>query len=209
MKGLAVLEVGAADVNGGVRSVVSALLPARYVGVDLHLGPGVDVVCDAGELTAYFGEQSFDVVISTEMLEHVEDWRLVVTNLKRVLRPRGYLLVTTRSIGFPYHGNPYDYWRFEPSDMREIFGDMDILALERDADIEPGVLMLARKPGEHVESNLDEIMLYSIVRGRRLRDLSRLQVAVTESATVLWRLSKRVLPRRWIDSLRGWIKEKR
>ena len=116
MIGRAVLEVGSLDVNGSVRSIVTVHQPARYVGVDLQEGPGVDAVCDATELVSRFGENSFDLVLSTEMLEHVRDWRVVVSQIKRVLKPGGVLLVTTRSRGFPYHGFPHDFWRYEPGD---------------------------------------------------------------------------------------------
>ena len=84
-----VLEVGALDVNGTVRPVVEALGPASYIGVDLEHGPGVDEVLPAEDLLDRFGPGAFDVVISTELLEHVRDWRLVVRNLKLGAPPRG------------------------------------------------------------------------------------------------------------------------
>jgi len=46
-------------------------------------------------------------VISTELLGHVQNWRLVVNNMKNVLKHGGY---ATRSHGFPYHAYPYDFW---------------------------------------------------------------------------------------------------
>ena len=107
-------------------------------------GQRVDVVVDAAALVERFGPASFDVVLTTEMLEHVRNWPVVISNLKQVLRPGGVLLVTTRSIGFHYHGWPYDFWRYEPEDMRVIFGDMDIEVLESDPEA-PGVFMLARQ----------------------------------------------------------------
>ena len=68
----AVLEVGSRNVNGSVRDILAPLV-SRYVGCDLEAGDGVDVVADATRLTDVFPPESFDVVISTEMLEHVPD----------------------------------------------------------------------------------------------------------------------------------------
>ena len=130
--GRTVLEVGALDVNGSLRPHVESLGPARYVGVDIAPGPRVDEVVDASDLIDHFGTGSFDLVITTEMLEHIRDWRVVVHNLKGVLAPGGHLVVTTRSIGFPYHGFPHDFWRYEPTDMQAIFADLEIQSLERD-----------------------------------------------------------------------------
>jgi SAM-dependent methyltransferase len=108
-----VLEVGSMDVNGSLRPIVMQLNPAKYVGVDLDLGPGVDEICASENLIERFGRNSVDLLITTEMLEHVRDWRSVVHNLKHVVKPGGVLLVTTRSRGYPLHGYPSDYWRFE------------------------------------------------------------------------------------------------
>jgi 2-polyprenyl-3-methyl-5-hydroxy-6-metoxy-1,4-benzoquinol methylase len=43
------------------------------------------LVLSAERLLEYFGPESFDVVIATELLERVLDWRLVVNNLKGVV----------------------------------------------------------------------------------------------------------------------------
>lgn len=169
-----VLDVGALDVNGSLRSHVASLGPARYVGVDISEGPNVDEVLDASRLIERFGAESFDVVITTEMLEHIRDWRTVVHNLKTVVRPGGLLLVTTRSIGFHYHGYPYDFWRYEPEDIEAIFADFEITRLDRDTDA-PGIFLLARKPLEYAERR-PVVALYSIITGRRQRDISGLAI---------------------------------
>ena len=83
-------------------------MPANYVGIDITAGRGVDEVCDVADLVARFGASSFDLVISTEMLEHVYDWPRAVNKMKEVLRPEGVILFTTRSPGFPLHGYPDD-----------------------------------------------------------------------------------------------------
>lgn len=143
VRGRRVIEVGSYNVNGTIRDHISPLGPASYIGVDVSAGPGVDQVCSANELEARFGAESFDLVVSTEMLEHAADWRAAITNMKRVLRTGGYLLLTTRSAGFPYH-NPPDYWRFEADHMRLIFGDFRIVEVSKDPQV-PGVMIFAQK----------------------------------------------------------------
>ena len=136
----------------------------------------MDEEVDAAGLVDRFGAGSFDVVLSTEMLEHVRDWPTVIGNLKRVLRPGGILLVTTRSIGFPYHGYPFDYWRYEPDDIRAIFADLDVLEVEADTDA-PGVFMLARQHDGPHEPNQGPA-LYSMILGRRVVRVTEFQVRV-------------------------------
>jgi SAM-dependent methyltransferase len=174
--GKEVLEVGSLDVNGSIRPSVEALGPARYVGVDMASGPRVDEVVDAARLVEHFGPATFDVVVTTEMLEHIRDWERVVRNLKGVLRPGGALVVTTRSIGFPYHGYPFDFWRYEPDDMRSIFGDFEDLVIDRDS-ASPGIFVFARKPHDH-RDRTPSLALYSIVVGRRRTRVSDLDIAL-------------------------------
>ena len=169
--GRRVLEVGCRDVNGSVRPLVATLEPAEYVGVDIEGGPGVDVICSMEELEAKFGRESFDVVITTEVLEHVRPWRAAVSNLKAVCRPSGTILLTTRSLGFAYHAFPHDYWRYELGDMRALFADCHILSLESDPT-DPGVFIKVRKPATFKEAELGNYELYSIVLNRRAVDVS-------------------------------------
>jgi SAM-dependent methyltransferase len=156
-----VLESGSRDVNGSVRPSIEHFSPRSYVGTDLEAGQRVDKICNATELVKTFGAESFDVVVSTEMIEHVEPWREVISNFKRVLRPGGVLYITTRSLGFGYHGYPGDYWRYEIADMQAIFADMEILSLVPDQK-EPGVFVKARKPFDFVEKDLTTYSLYSM-----------------------------------------------
>jgi len=67
------LEIGSYNVNGSLRGwIFGNLCVTEYVGIDLQFQQGyVDVVADAS--TPLFRNESFDVVISTETLERVED----------------------------------------------------------------------------------------------------------------------------------------
>lgn len=163
--GLEVLEVGAQDVNGSPRQVIIPYAPKKYIGVDFASGRGVDIVMDVKDLTTYFGLDWFDVVISTEMLEHAQDWRTAVDQMKRVLRPGGLLIVTARGPGFPYHGYPHDYWRYTVSDFNRIFDDMWIQHSGQDTDrCSPGVFLKAKKTGGTGSVKLSEIEIAPVVR---------------------------------------------
>lgn len=163
--GVDVLEAGSYDVNGSARSLIEPRCHT-YVGIDIEEGPGVDVVIPAENLIENGWEDAFDVVITTEMLEHVEDWRTVINNLKRVTTYEGLMVITTRSIGFGYHGFPSDFWRYEKEDMEAIFADWEILMLEDDPGekVHPsfrGVFVKARKPsGPYEEVDLSTIDLW-------------------------------------------------
>jgi len=152
-----VLEVGALDVNGSARSVLSTMAPAAYLGVDMQEGRGVDRVLTVSFLTDLLGAEAFDLVVSTEMLEHVQDWRWAVSQLKRAVKPGGRLLVTTRSPGFYYHGYPHDFWRFTEADFRRIFSDMTDVVIASDPS-EPGVFVYARRPLDFTELDLTSIV---------------------------------------------------
>ena len=96
-----VLEFGSKFVNGSVRPLIERFCkPREYIGVDIEPGRYVDVVLPAERLVDYFGPESFDVVASTEVIEHVFDWRLVINNMKVVLRRGGFIYLTTRSRGY-------------------------------------------------------------------------------------------------------------
>lgn len=170
IKNQRVLEVGSKYVNGSVRPFIERLGPREYIGVDIEAGRCVDVILPAEKLVERFGLESFDVVISTELLEHVKDWRLVINNVKNVLRCGGYAYITTRSFGFPFHSYPFDYWRYEIEDMKKIFSDFDIVALKRD-HMGPGVFLKAIKPLNYKPCNLEEIDLYSMILGKKTRSI--------------------------------------
>jgi SAM-dependent methyltransferase len=84
-----VLEIGSRNLNGGVRD----LFPRTtfYWGIDVWEGPGVDEVARAQDWEA---PEPFDLVICTEVLEHVEDWPLIVRTASRSLREGGSAIFT-------------------------------------------------------------------------------------------------------------------
>jgi SAM-dependent methyltransferase len=175
IRGKRVIEVGARNVNGSLRKYVEQFDPSSYVGVDIEAGRGVDEVCNAEDLVKRFGRESFDLVICTEVLEHVRNWRVVMANLKQLLTANGVLLITTRSFGFGYHAFPYDFWRYEIADMQAIFSDLVIEDVRSDPG-KPGVFMTARRGEQFSENDLADYELYSIIKDVRCVDVTDAEV---------------------------------
>src|SRR3974390_129392 len=63
--------------------------------------------------------EGYDLVLSTQVLEHVESPATYLHECYRVLKPNGYLLLTTHGI-FEEHGCPYDYWRWTSFGLQKI-----------------------------------------------------------------------------------------
>ncbi|MBI4712552.1 MAG: methyltransferase domain-containing protein [Planctomycetes bacterium] len=89
IEGKKILEVGSLDVNGSVRPYVESFRPQEYIGIDITMGPGVDEICGVDDIIGRYGRERFDVIIATEVLEHVQDWRKAINNLKDVVMPGG------------------------------------------------------------------------------------------------------------------------
>lgn len=140
---LDVLEVGSYNVNGSVRPLFDA---KTYVGVDVAAGPGVDRVADACDLP--FDDKAFDLVVSTEMLEHCERPWLAVAEMHRVLVPGGVLLLTCRGFdqargAFPFH-NPPDHYRYSEGAMLALCDDFTTVTVAIDPQV-PGWFVTAIK----------------------------------------------------------------
>jgi SAM-dependent methyltransferase len=208
LSGKRILEVGSYDVNGTVRDIITRHSPSEYIGVDISHGPSVDVICDVGRLEERFGESSFDVVISTEMLEHVRDWRGAVTNLKKVMRPGAELLLTTRSHGFQFHGYPADYWRFDLADMSAIFSDLSVLELKSDRPESPGVMVRARRGTEFSLADLDKYAVYSVIRRKKVLDATARDVFISRCLASARDAARHRLPPSVVSAVRSRRQER-
>ena len=95
--GRRVLECGSLDINGTPRPFFDK---CDYTGIDWREGPGVDVV---SLVHKYKDKLKFDVVISTEMLEHDPYWLTSISSMLNLLRTDGSLLLTFGGINRPKH----------------------------------------------------------------------------------------------------------
>lgn len=192
-----VLEIGA---ETGIKEQVLFKKPTKYIGTNnsLRSNDSNTFIVSVYDVVYKFGKESFDFVYATEVLEHLSDWRLAIDQLKLVTAFGGYLFLTTRSEGYPFHGGKYgDYWRFNVRDFELIFEDFDIIALEEDNQY-PGVLFIGRK-SKRSTVNLNSINLYSIITKKResivpksYRNLYFRFTSLIRS--LLWTLLQRMFP---------------
>ncbi|QEC69093.1 class I SAM-dependent methyltransferase [Panacibacter ginsenosidivorans] len=90
--------------------------------VDVKEDNGVDMVADITQPTfATQHTNAFDIVICTNMLEHVEDINAVVQNLYTACRNNGYLLITV-PYKYKKHLDPIDnMFRPTPEEITALF----------------------------------------------------------------------------------------
>jgi SAM-dependent methyltransferase len=93
-----------------------------YMGCDVvqsseHL---VDVLCSCTRLA--FKDASFETVLCSQVLEHVNDPAGAIREAARVLRRGGYFLVSVPMV-WELHEEPHDYFRFTKYAIRSLFDE--------------------------------------------------------------------------------------
>ncbi|GCD21491.1 hypothetical protein CTKZ_30530 [Cellulomonas algicola] len=103
-----------------------ARLEAPFAGrvvrhLDIHAGPGVDVVADVHALSTAVPAGEYALVVSRSLLEHVAAPWLVAAEIGKVLAPGG-LTCHVVPWTWPTHAQPNDFWRLSDAGLRQLFG---------------------------------------------------------------------------------------
>lgn len=96
------LDFGGRNVNGSIRELIPG---AVWTGLDIVAGPDVDIVRD-GTIDWPKDYPLYDIIVSTEMFEHVEDWRGAIRTCAQALDPfsTSMIFITCASTGRRPHG---------------------------------------------------------------------------------------------------------
>ncbi len=98
------------DVGCGQGPYRGLLENYRILGVNLdRIDASPEVVANGLYLPFLSGK--FSVAICTQVIEHVTDPNLLLSEIGRCLEPNG-LLVLSGPMHWPLHEEPHDYWRF-------------------------------------------------------------------------------------------------
>ena len=131
---------GTADLARVASSAVGVDLAPDAIGYALNHFPGVRFLeCSASAVP--FPPASFDLVTGFEVIEHLRDWRALLTEAHRVLDPSGVLIVSTPNKGYyaearanagpnPFHEHEFEFREFQTA-LREFFPHVAILFQDR------------------------------------------------------------------------------
>ncbi|GEM_PF-102281 len=95
---------------------------SEYVGVEIEQPDKEKNIVYYDGKTIPFEDEYFDSILSSEVFEHVINIEEIVTELYRVLKKDGYMLVTVPFI-FPKHCWPNDYKRYTEKGLKKLLVD--------------------------------------------------------------------------------------
>jgi len=78
----------------------------------------VDVICPATDLK--YGNDSFDAVLCTQVMEHIYDHQAMMNEIYRVIKPGCHIILTV-PYAWELHEEPYDFFRFTKHALKELF----------------------------------------------------------------------------------------
>jgi len=110
------------DIGGGhieKNHSYEGLFPDRFT-VDIDPERQPDLVSDVHALQ--IEDESFGMILCTEVLEHLHTPQQAIAEMYRVLRPGGKLVLTTRFM-YPLHDVPHDYFRYTQYGLEHLFQD--------------------------------------------------------------------------------------
>lgn len=128
--GIRVLEIG----PSGIPSAYSKIVNDPSIQWDtIDFDSTTYIACNPSKLTytlndAYsfpITENTYDIVLSGQVIEHVQEiWRWM-NELKRVTKNNG-IIFTINPVSWPYHEAPLDCWRIFPSGIEALANYCDL-----------------------------------------------------------------------------------
>lgn len=116
---LLIADIGAYDVNGSYRRLF-ANEHWTYTGIDVGAGPNVDLVVPELYSWSDIADDTYDVVVSGQVMEHVtQPWKWI-EEIVRIAKPGATICIIAPHT-WGYHEHPIDCWRVWPDGMRGLF----------------------------------------------------------------------------------------
>lgn len=116
-------KITLADYGCGNRPYEPIVAPfvANYIGIDLPENPRADVHVSAQGNIELVNE-TLDAVLSTQVLEHVENPTHYLSEAFRVLKKDGLLILSTHGY-WMFHPDPTDFWRWTSTGLQKVVSE--------------------------------------------------------------------------------------
>jgi len=116
-----IIDLGSQSISGmkTYKGIFNGFERWVYKGVDIAAGENVDIVLSDPYRWVKIEDESIDVLITGQTLEHIEYPWLTMLEIARVLKPGGVACIIAPSSG-PEHKYPVDCWRIYPDGMRAL-----------------------------------------------------------------------------------------
>jgi SAM-dependent methyltransferase len=101
---------------------------SSYIGVDLPVQKAANAFVGSSGGTN-LADSSADIVLSTQVLEHVDRPSTYLQECHRILKQSGLLVLSTHGYWI-YHPDPYDFWRWTSSGLQRAIRECDFEIVE-------------------------------------------------------------------------------
>ena len=124
------LDIGCG--NKPYASIIKDLI-YEYIGCDIVQSSEkkVDLLCQATNIDEK--DESFDTIMSTQVIEHIAEHQLVINEAYRLLKQGGFLIISG-PMYWPLHEEPYDFFRFTRYGFRHILEKAGFSVIEERAN---------------------------------------------------------------------------
>ena len=121
-----ILDIAPQDHKGAKES----FLASRVLTADIDRDSGADYIIDiCMNNENKIPNETFDIVVCTEVLEHTLNPFAAVNEIHRILKNNGLLLMTT-PFNFRIHGPLPDCWRFTEHGIKALLTDFEIVKIQ-------------------------------------------------------------------------------
>lgn len=98
--------------------------------LDITPDTSPDVIADITLYNDHIPANSYDVIMCTEVLEHVVDPFAAIREIRRIAKVGGHIFFTT-PLNARIHGPIPDCWRFTEFGLKVLFRDFEIIRFEK------------------------------------------------------------------------------
>ena len=113
-------EMYVLDAGAGSGQYEALFDSSYYISTDIHPGPSGNLAFASDLHSIPIAPASFDLIVCSQVLEHVRGPELVLDEFFRILKPGGSLYLSTPFF-FEEHEAPNDYYRYTQFGLRYLF----------------------------------------------------------------------------------------